>query len=105
MSETPIEELGRRAKRLLAADGVWVSEDQRQLLLEGWTRRPIIIMSICVDDLHNTVYHYVLYDTPAPQMLFSENPDHEHLPKDLRHLDDVLDALRRRMLLDDLADI
>jgi len=105
ISETPQQELARRAKRLLATDGRWVSEDQRELILEGWTKWPIIIVSNRVDDLNNTVYHYVYYDTPAPQMISSNDQDHEDLPRDLWHLDEVLDALRRMMLLDDLADV
>ena len=105
MSDTPVEELARRAKTLLARDGAWVSEDQRELILEGWTKWPIIIVSTRVDDLNNTVNHYVYYDTPAPQMLLSDAADHADLPRDLWHLDEVLDALRRVMLLDDLADV
>ena len=105
MSDRPVEELAQRTKRLLARDGVWVSEDQRELLLEGWTRRAIIIVSNRVDDLIDSVYHYVFYDTPATQMLYSDDPDHSELPRDLWHLDEVLGALRKLMVLDDLADV
>lgn len=108
MSETPTEELARRAKSLLAEDGVWVLEDQRELILNGWSRWAIIIVSWRVDDLNKTVYTTVYIDTPAPRMVFSDNPDDEAHPAGddgVKFIPEVLDALRRRMLLDDLADV
>jgi len=109
MSETPTEELLRRAKRLLKLDGVWVDEDQRELILEGWTKWAVILVSNRLDDLHNTVYTAVYYDTPAPYMLCSDDPnDVAYFMTDdggIRFIPMVLDVLRKRMVLDDLADV
>jgi hypothetical protein len=108
MYEEPVEELKRRAKRLLALDGVWVDEDIKELILEGWSRWPIVFMNVRVDDLNETVYLSVYYDTPVPEMVLSENPIDDAHPVDhdgTVYVPEILDALRRRMLLDDLADV
>jgi len=108
MSETPDEELMRRAKRLIASDGIQVSQDQRELILNGWTKWPIIVVNWCVDDLNRTIYTTVYYDTPAPRIVVSENPDDLEIPSKVdgaEHVPMILAALRQRMLLDDLADV
>jgi len=106
VSETPTEEIGRRAAKLLTQDGVWLDQDQRELILTGWTRWPIVLVSWCVDDLNKTIYTTVYYDVPATKMVFSNNPDdaEEGHVDGSEFVPTVLDALRRRMLLEDLAD-
>jgi len=103
-----LEELEKRAQKLLDQDGVWVSNDQKELNLSGWSRWPIIVVNFCADDLHRTTYLLVFYDHPTPAMVFSNDPNDAGHPPDhdgMQHLPTVLGALRRRMLLDDLADV
>jgi hypothetical protein len=105
MSESVAGEVGRRARELLFQDGVWLDQDQRELILTGWTKWPIILISLCVDDLHKTVYTMVYYDAPAAKLVFSDSPDDAELKAvdGIEYVSTVLDALRRLMLLEDLA--
>ena len=82
---------------------MWVDQDQRELIIGGWTRWKIILVSWCVDDLNRTIYTTVYYDVPATKIVYSDNPDDVDHIDGLEFVPDVLNVLRRRMLLDDLA--
>ena len=108
MSESLVEELQRRAWRLLELDGWRVGEDERELVLDGWSDWPIVIASECIDDLNKTVYLTIYYEIrPHPLFILSTDPDHGQPAEALapRYVPEIVDALRRRLLLDDLADV
>ena len=106
MPESETEELARRANILLDGGGVWMDTDQKELILSNWSKWAIILVR-WRDSKERKYYTSVYYDVPATKIVFSDNPDDAKHPAGIDGLEFVpvvLDAFRRMMLLDDLAD-
>ena len=95
------EELIKRANLLLEREGETFSYGQCELMITGWTPYPIVIDHY---DGHTSIH----YDAPRSMMLVSSKSyiqsyiELDQSPnRELVEL--VLNALRRYMLLDDLA--